>query len=105
MPEKYLVRVAASRYACVPLANLGDDPTISTVDALLGRLLSHNRQVLWASESGVPDLGGSECDDHHVQSGGGLGDLNSANNVPVVVVVILNVKVDIFAFALVDFEF
>ena len=81
MPEKYLIRVAAARYACVPLANLGDDPTIATVDALLGRLLSHNRQVLWASESGVPDLGGSESDDHHAQGS----DVSNTKNVPVVV--------------------
>lgn len=81
MPEKYLIRVAAARYACVPLANLGDDPTIATVDALLGRLLSHNRQVLWASEAGIPDLGGSESDDHHAQGS----DVSNAKNVPVVV--------------------
>lgn len=35
-------------------------------DAFYGRLLRHNRHVLWASETSRPDLGGTEGDDNDV---------------------------------------
>lgn len=45
------------------------------VDVFLGRMIQHNRMVLWASESGHPDLGGKEedendlwCDDDTMES-------------------------------------
>jgi hypothetical protein len=72
LPDFMSSRLAAARYASVPIANLGDDPTLAMADVFLGRLLHHNRQVLWASEgSGTPDLGGSECDEHGGDGGGG----------------------------------
>lgn len=78
LPEKLTSRLAAARYASLPLANLGADPFVAMADAFLGRLLAHNRHVLWASEAGCPDLGGSEGDEH-----GGGGDNGGAPAAPV----------------------
>lgn len=35
-------------------------------DVLFGRMLLHNRHILWASEAGHPDLGGMEGDENDI---------------------------------------
>ena len=59
-------RLRCSRFSQIPLSNLGDDPICTMTDVLFGRLLTHNRHVLWASESGKPDLGGVESDENDI---------------------------------------
>lgn len=60
-------RLLCARYAHLPLANIGPDAPCAMADAFFGRLLRHNRHVLWASESSRPDLGGTEGDDNDVR--------------------------------------
>jgi hypothetical protein len=69
--ERYLefpflvhARVIRSRYSDIPIGNLGNDAAMMMVDVFLGRMIQHNRMVLWASESGHPDLGGKEDDEN-----------------------------------------
>ncbi|CAN0492751.1 unnamed protein product, partial [Hapterophycus canaliculatus] len=59
-------RLLCARYAHLPLANIGADAPCAMADAFYGRLLRHNRHVLWASETSRPDLGGTEGDDNDV---------------------------------------
>lgn len=59
-------RLLCARYAHLPLANIGADAPCAMADAFYGRLLRHNRHVLWASETSRPDLGGAEGDDNDV---------------------------------------
>jgi hypothetical protein len=56
-------RLLAAQYARIPLGNLGEDAPIAMADAMFARQLEHNRCVLWASPSPMPDLGGAEGDD------------------------------------------
>ncbi|CAN0189596.1 unnamed protein product, partial [Ectocarpus sp. 4 AP-2014] len=59
-------RLLCARYAHLPLANIGADAPCAMADAFFGRLLRHNRHVLWASETSRPDLGGTEGDDNDI---------------------------------------
>ncbi|CAM9095659.1 unnamed protein product, partial [Laminaria digitata] len=59
-------RLLCARYAHLPLANIGADAPCAMADAFFGRLLRHNRHVLWASETSRPDLGGTEGDENDV---------------------------------------
>ncbi|KAL9143406.1 hypothetical protein ABFS82_14G234200 [Erythranthe guttata] len=52
-------RVTLSRYAHVPLGNFEVDWLIHTADIFLSRALRDQQQVLWVSDNGIPDLGGS----------------------------------------------
>ncbi|KAL8475241.1 hypothetical protein ACS0TY_031590 [Phlomoides rotata] len=52
-------RVALSRYAHVPLGNFEVDWLIHTADIFLSRALHDHQQVLWVSDNGFPDLGGT----------------------------------------------
>ena len=66
MPNWMRLRLQCARYAHVPLGNLGDDPVCTMVDVFFARLMQHNRHLLWASESGHPDLGGVEGDENDI---------------------------------------
>jgi hypothetical protein len=57
----------------VPVANLGDDATVTMIDVFFGRLMQRNRHVLWASEGGSPDLGGVEGDENDLWADGDAG--------------------------------
>ncbi|XP_027348237.1 DNA polymerase epsilon catalytic subunit A-like [Abrus precatorius] len=50
-------RIALSRYAHVPLGNFELDWLIFTADIFFSRAM-HDKQVLWISDDGLPDLGG-----------------------------------------------
>ncbi|KAG8371187.1 hypothetical protein BUALT_Bualt13G0060900 [Buddleja alternifolia] len=52
-------RVTLSRYAHVPLGNFEVDWLIHTADIFLSRALHDQQQVLWISDNGIPDLGGT----------------------------------------------
>ncbi|KAL0390635.1 UNVERIFIED_CONTAM: DNA polymerase epsilon catalytic subunit A [Sesamum calycinum] len=52
-------RVTLSRYAHIPLGNFEVDWLIHTVDIFLSRALHDQQQVLWISDNGIPDLGGT----------------------------------------------
>ncbi|KAI4322394.1 hypothetical protein L6164_022096 [Bauhinia variegata] len=52
-------RIALSRYAHVPLGNFELDWRIFTLDIFFSRALRDNQQVLWISDDGLPDLGGT----------------------------------------------
>ncbi|KAL2240087.1 UNVERIFIED_CONTAM: DNA polymerase epsilon catalytic subunit A, partial [Sesamum indicum] len=52
-------RVTLSRYAHVPLGNFEVDWLIHTIDIFLSRALHDQQQVLWISDNGIPDLGGT----------------------------------------------
>ena len=67
-PEWFSDRVECARFAHIPLANLGVDVTMTMIDVLFARQLTHNRHLLWASEGTTPDLGGSELDPRGVWS-------------------------------------
>lgn len=67
MPRWLADRLLCARYAHLPLANIGADAPCAMADAFFGRLLKHNRHVLWASETSRPDLGGAEGDDNDVR--------------------------------------
>ena len=56
-------RLSCARYANVPLCNLGLDAPTTITDVLFARQLTHNRHLLWASETPLPDLGGAEVDE------------------------------------------
>ncbi|KAH6814720.1 DNA polymerase epsilon catalytic subunit [Perilla frutescens var. frutescens] len=55
-------RVALSRYAHVPLGNFEVDWLIHTADIFFSRALRDQQQVLWISDNGFPDLGGTNED-------------------------------------------
>jgi hypothetical protein len=65
-------RLEASRYCQVPVGNLGQDLEVFMADLFYSRMLQHNKYVLWASQSSLPDLGGAETD---VASEGALATL------------------------------
>ena len=50
-PEWFHDRVECARYAHVPIANLGDDATMTMTDVIFARQLLHNRHLLWVSKS------------------------------------------------------
>ncbi|KAK6144223.1 hypothetical protein DH2020_021043 [Rehmannia glutinosa] len=52
-------RVTLSRYAHVPMGNFEVDWLIHTADIFLSRALRDHQQVLWISDNGIPDLGGT----------------------------------------------
>ncbi|KAK6138450.1 hypothetical protein DH2020_027825 [Rehmannia glutinosa] len=52
-------RVTLSRYAHVPMGNFEVDWLILTADIFLSRALRDHQQVLWISDNGIPDLGGT----------------------------------------------
>jgi len=55
-------RVAISRYAHVPVGNLGSDWCLHTADTFFARALRDADQLLWTGPGGVPDLGGGASD-------------------------------------------
>lgn len=67
-PLWYEDRLRSSRFAQVPIGNLGSDAMMSMIDVLYARHLEHNRHVLWAANGPLPDLGGSESDEVSVWS-------------------------------------
>lgn len=56
------MRLAASRYAHLPLASIRDDWVIDTCDALFSRHLIDAGQLLWTRDGGQPDLSCSPID-------------------------------------------
>lgn len=64
LPVWYNDCLRCARFSRIPLCNLGNDFRTSMTDVLIGRQLMHNRHLLWASDTGSPDLGGSEEDEH-----------------------------------------
>lgn len=52
-------RVTLSRYSHVPLGNFEVDWLIHTADIFFSRALRDQQQVLWISDNGFPDLGGT----------------------------------------------
>ena len=55
-------RVAISRYAHIPVGNLGSDWCLHTADTFFARALRDSAQLLWTGPGGVPDLGGGSGD-------------------------------------------
>ncbi|KAL6571839.1 hypothetical protein OROHE_002708 [Orobanche hederae] len=53
-------RLTLSRYAHVPLGNFEVDWLIHTTDIFFSRALRDQRQVLWISDNGIPDLGSTD---------------------------------------------
>ncbi|KAK6247338.1 hypothetical protein QUC31_018903 [Theobroma cacao] len=56
-------RISLSRYAHVPLGNFELDWLLFTADVFFSRALRDQQQVLWISDDGVPDLGGTGEED------------------------------------------
>ena len=56
--------IALSRYSNVPIGNLTQDHPLFVCDVLAARHLRASNHLLWISETGRPDLGGAEEDDH-----------------------------------------
>lgn len=54
-----------ARYAKIPIGNLSteQDYAIFMTDVQFARYLKQSNQILWMSESTLPDLGGSELVD------------------------------------------
>ncbi|KAL2328488.1 hypothetical protein Fmac_021915 [Flemingia macrophylla] len=52
-------RIALSKYAHVPLGNFELDWLVFSADIFFSRALRDNQQVLWISDDGLPDLGGT----------------------------------------------
>nr|GMD12608.1 DNA polymerase epsilon catalytic subunit A-like [Ipomoea batatas] len=52
-------RIALSRYAHIPLGNFEVDWLIHTADIFFSRALRDQQQILWISDNGIPDLGGT----------------------------------------------
>ena len=61
-PRWFADRLECSRYAHIPLCNLGPDSLTSIIDISFSRQLVHNRHLLWASNDPFPDIGGAEAD-------------------------------------------
>lgn len=53
-------RIALSRYAHVPVGNFEVDWLLHTTDIFFSRALRDQQQVLWISDNGIPDLGGTK---------------------------------------------
>lgn len=53
-------RLALTRYAHVPLANLGGDPSVAIADVLYARCLRDADHALWHRDTSLPDLGESD---------------------------------------------
>ncbi|KAK1431332.1 hypothetical protein QVD17_07789 [Tagetes erecta] len=51
-------KIALSRYSHVPVGNIELDWRIHTADVFLARVLRDQKQMLWISDNGIPDLGG-----------------------------------------------
>ncbi|KAJ0576989.1 putative DNA-directed DNA polymerase [Helianthus annuus] len=51
-------KISLSRYSHVPLGNIELDWRIHTADIFFARVLRDQKQVLWVSDNGIPDLGG-----------------------------------------------
>ena len=60
--QHYPSRVGHARYANVPIGNLGMDVERTVFDVFFARNLRKQRSLLWASETGRPDLGGGGGD-------------------------------------------
>ncbi|KAK1561085.1 hypothetical protein Q3G72_034282 [Acer saccharum] len=56
-------RLALAKYAHVPLGNFEPDWLMFTADVFFSRALRDQQQVLWISDDGVPDLGGTGEED------------------------------------------
>ncbi|KAH7561208.1 hypothetical protein JRO89_XS10G0191200 [Xanthoceras sorbifolium] len=56
-------RLSLARYAHVPLGNFEPDWLLFTADVFFSRALRDQQQVLWISDDGVPDLGGTGEED------------------------------------------
>ncbi|OWM73679.1 hypothetical protein CDL15_Pgr026779 [Punica granatum] len=56
-------RISLARYAHVPVGNFELDWLMFTADIFFSRALRDQQQVLWISENGVPDLGGTNDED------------------------------------------
>ncbi|OEL31457.1 DNA polymerase epsilon catalytic subunit A, partial [Dichanthelium oligosanthes] len=52
-------RISLARYAHVPLGNFELDWLLFTADVFFSRALRDQQQVLWMSDDGIPDLGGT----------------------------------------------
>lgn len=52
-------RISLARYAHVPLGNFELDWLLFTADVFFSRALRDQQQVLWISDDGIPDLGGT----------------------------------------------
>ncbi|XP_026665327.2 DNA polymerase epsilon catalytic subunit A isoform X2 [Phoenix dactylifera] len=52
-------RILLSRYAHVPLGNFELDWLLFTADVFYSRALRDQQQILWISDDGIPDLGGT----------------------------------------------
>ncbi len=58
-------QLSLSRFAGIPVGNVSvRDVHSQALDVLVGRELSNNNHVLWASPSQLPDLGGLESEDN-----------------------------------------
>ncbi|KAI3706102.1 hypothetical protein L1987_76358 [Smallanthus sonchifolius] len=51
-------KISLSRYSHIPLGNIELDWRIHTADIFFARALRDQKQILWISDNGVPDLGG-----------------------------------------------
>ncbi|GLU18367.1 hypothetical protein SLE2022_346730 [Rubroshorea leprosula] len=56
-------RISLARYAHVPLGNFEVDWLLFIADVFFSRALHDQQQVLWVSDDGVPDLGGTSEED------------------------------------------
>ncbi|KAJ4724769.1 DNA polymerase epsilon catalytic subunit [Melia azedarach] len=56
-------RISLARYAHVPLGNFEPDWLMYTADVFFSRALRDQQQILWISDDGVPDLGGTSEED------------------------------------------
>ncbi|KAH9660041.1 DNA polymerase epsilon catalytic subunit A [Citrus sinensis] len=56
-------RISLARYAHVPLGNFEPDWLMFTADVFFSRALHDQQQILWISDDGVPDLGGTSEED------------------------------------------
>ncbi|AQK71203.1 DNA polymerase epsilon catalytic subunit A [Zea mays] len=52
-------RISLAKYAHVPLGNFELDWLLFTADVFFSRALRDQQQVLWISDDGIPDLGGT----------------------------------------------
>ena len=66
--DSFVDMLIISRYAQIPVSNIGDDPLIFVADLHLSRLLAERNIVSWFSNSQRPDLGGREDDDNVFES-------------------------------------
>ncbi|PRP86874.1 hypothetical protein PROFUN_03622 [Planoprotostelium fungivorum] len=60
----YNVQLEWSRFSKIPIGNLEEDLSIHCTDVLYARELRKSQHIQWYSENGMPDLGGSQEDDH-----------------------------------------